>query len=79
MQFIAGVKVVSFVGMRNPFRLSSADFKVRLARFYASSYSILRFILFDPTIKLARSYGSSYSILRLNLLDPMIKFAQFYG
>ena len=59
MRFIAGVKVVSFVGMRNLIRLDSVTIKVRLARFYASSYSILRFILFDPMIKLIQFYGQA--------------------
>ena len=60
MWFIAGVKVVSFVGMRNLIRLNSATFKVRLAKFYGLSYSILRFILLNTMIKLARSYGQAY-------------------
>ena len=60
MRFIAGVKVVSFVGMRNLFQLSSVTFKVRLAKFYGLYYSILRLNLLDPMVKLARSYGQAY-------------------
>ena len=56
MLFIVGVKVVSFVGMRNLIRLNSETFKVRLARFYALSCSILRFILLDSMLLLTRSY-----------------------
>ena len=60
MRFIAGVKVVSFVGIRNFTRLNSVTFKVRLAKFYGLYYSILRLNLLDPMVKLARSYGQAY-------------------